>query len=777
MKNNELLPQGKSVSLKEINAAIESFYHSDDKVLVLSSFDASLRDQWFLQCASLSKEVPIEKWAHSSRISKIIEERTGVELKSIYQTIYGGIPKKTTEREEADSEENEKTSVDENESAQEPIEGALEVVPIRDDKDLPINALIVVHEAHLISSTMVVNDMIVFGTGKLLDDLLTYLELNKNKRKIVFIGDPYLLTFGKHSETALNYTHLSGLTGRSIKALTYHEDMTKLDGIHFQRAEIARSIDMNTFNNLKYHWNDTLIEVDKEKAKDLMISWFGNAHSFTNNHVLVYTNNEASKINKWVKTHLLKNGEELSSGDLLLTQNNIYVPDPILDSSDKNLYNGTFLKVIEVDKNVETISNKKNKVKLEYLPIKVKALKGSNSEELNLVVLLNFFNNDELIKDEIIALRILANERISQMKKESPFEISSYNQKLESLAEYTQAVGELKRLNLLREKGEKVTNKSIEEQEKIIKRLTKKAKKEYTKHIKHRVVREDKYLNAIHVRYGWGMTVHKSIGFHFDNIIFNANSDSLNGYHNRGYFNWLYSGLSSANNVYLTNPKIITPLDGCIFIDNVETSSESASKTGKNLALTFDNYMPSSTIKDKAQDDYNSNILACIDQIAQALSLEGVVLEEVIKKDAYLYKAHFSLPNQIGKNAIIALNNNAKMEVSSVRIEKCSSSEKTIFERAISQLFENSNTQTEMLEGFRKEIYNKWIALANSLNLTLNIENCHNYHDFLRLRNNVDSVLFKVTYDGSGFFKSIEVLKKTNNALALQLKTITTDEH
>jgi hypothetical protein len=97
MKEIEILPQGKKSSLDEINNSIESFLGSNDKVLVLSSMDVDVRDYWFLKCFNFSDDYVVERWTHSSRIAKIIEDRIGVEIKSIYQTIYGGIPKSIKE--------------------------------------------------------------------------------------------------------------------------------------------------------------------------------------------------------------------------------------------------------------------------------------------------------------------------------------------------------------------------------------------------------------------------------------------------------------------------------------------------------------------------------------------------------------------------------------------------------------------------------------------------------------------------------------------------------
>lgn len=767
------LSQWKIASLEEINLSIENFMNSNDQLLVLSSMDMTLRDSWLLKFINYKTDYPVVKWAHSTRITKLIENRVGIELQSVYQTIYGKPAKiQKTETEEYEDE----TEVSQ-ELAEEELMDGLDLIPIRSDEDLSSNAVIIIHEAHLIGSTKVQNDIINFGTGCLLNDLLFHLELEKNKRKLILIGDPYLLSFGKHSETALNSQHLSSLFKGKILALAHKNEINNFSNPQSQKALLANCIDQNLFNNLQYTKNDSLEVISREDVKLKMTKWFSNK-TLVSNAVLVYTNIEASQINKWIKTNVLKNGEFINTDDLLLTQNNVYIQNDSDNGFTKNIYNGTFLKVIEVIGFLEPLIIGKNNVKLEYLKLRVKILNGKDSDVMFVNVLLNYFNQVELTKEQHIALRILASTRYYSLMKKLPFEESIYFKNVLLTNAYNDAKTEHERLNNAKKSGEKITNKSIKEQERIYKRLINIAKKKYSENLKLLVLREDEFVNALYVRHGWAMTVNKSIGFQFDEVIFKADSEFITGYNNRNYFTWIYSGLSAASKVYLSNPKTISPIDGCKFEDDTTLEQNKSDSVEKKIKLVFNDYILPLSIQEKSNEDYNLNTLACINELTSSLIKFGALLLNIEKKDTYLYKASFSLQDAIGNNIIVTLNNNGKGEVSSIRIDKCPNNFKIQVQQAIDSLFEMTldSVTEEKVDGFRLHLFNKWKLKASIYNLSIKVLNCHTYHDFLQIENHIHQSKFKLTYNGSGFITGIKIINKTDKKIVEQLKKIIFDD-
>ena len=126
----------------------------------------------------------IQGLCHSNRISRRLGQR-GIEASSLYSFIYGG--NETSEDEEDDE--------------------AMQVIPIRSDAGLDERALLMVYDAHLVSRSLSQSDLLRFGTGRLLEDFIAFAN-PASERKIVFIGDPYMLSFGSSDDSAINVANL-----------------------------------------------------------------------------------------------------------------------------------------------------------------------------------------------------------------------------------------------------------------------------------------------------------------------------------------------------------------------------------------------------------------------------------------------------------------------------------------------------------------------------------------------------------------------------------------
>lgn len=156
------------------------------------------RDLWlrFIANEAVNHNIPqIEKWSHSARISKKIQTRSNIETEGIYSVIYGG---SDIEGQSQDLEKEEQE------------EELQEVIPLKSSKDIDEKALVIIAEAHLVSRSLSQSELLRFGSGRLLEDIIKFIN-PESKRKIIFIGDPYSLTFGKDEDSALNFETLSEL--------------------------------------------------------------------------------------------------------------------------------------------------------------------------------------------------------------------------------------------------------------------------------------------------------------------------------------------------------------------------------------------------------------------------------------------------------------------------------------------------------------------------------------------------------------------------------------
>ena len=112
--------------------------------------------------------------------------------------------------------------------------------------------------------------------------------------------------------------------------------------------------------------------------------------------------------------------------------------------------------------------------------------------------------------------------------------------------------------------------KNLTEEEVHLKDIISKAKYAYKKRIE-RDLRKDpsteyyKFKNAALLRFGWAMTVHKSMSYKWQEVIFNVEKA---GTTNENHFRWLYTGISRARKkVSLINYKPISPFDKTDFVD------------------------------------------------------------------------------------------------------------------------------------------------------------------------------------------------------------------
>ena len=184
---------------KEVEIELANFLQDENSgVFVLESMEDQSRDNWmkYLITEATNFGIPqIELWAHSARICKKITDRTRIQTDSIYKAIYGGNNQKSIQDEE-ENEDNAESKL-------------LEIIPIKSNEYIDEKALIIIHEAHLVNRSLNQSELLRFGSGRLLEDIFKFLNLEKTNRKVICIGDPYSLSFCKNEDAAINTNTLS----------------------------------------------------------------------------------------------------------------------------------------------------------------------------------------------------------------------------------------------------------------------------------------------------------------------------------------------------------------------------------------------------------------------------------------------------------------------------------------------------------------------------------------------------------------------------------------
>ena len=744
-------------------------------ILVLESMNVEDRDSWlrFITNEAVNNNIPqIEKWSHSARISKKIQRRSNIETEGIYSVIYGGSDIEG-QNEDSDKEELE--------------EELLEVIPLKSSKDIDEKALVVVTEAHLVNRSLSQSELLRFGSGRLLEDLIKFLNPESN-RKIVFIGDPYSLTFGKEEDSALNLGALSELYNKDkIKHYRKPIDNKYSDGKEKLRTDLATSIEKSLFNNLYYSYDEsTLIDLqdDNQRIQNLHL-WF--SKPFSNepeNAVLFYSKKDCLTTNKWIKKQCLKNGENLAVGDLLIANNNVLIPDESGFQIPRRIVNGTFFTVLAVKETIKEpikINQSQNPIILSFSKINVKCLSLAGSPETDVWIIENYFNSeDELTREEQIAFRVFVNKKIYAEKSKKKFIDSQ---------EYLQLLEDARYKGLSEENKQFVKDnhndlRKFKKEQDEAKNVLKFYKQKYDRNIFLHIKETDQFVNAVFVKYGWAITVHKAIGSNYNEIIIKGHRKENDGITNDSYFRWLYSGITASKIVNITSPQTINPFMDCVF----EDSSISAVSVKSKQFLVFENYEVESQFADKVQSLENKNVIGAICEISKLLEQNGYLLESTKMYSEYLTKAFYSIPQSENQQLILNIDNKGSKDnfaVGNIRIENLNGEDESNVKQCIENCFiqkqsvsSTTDDKPELPIDFREEIYSAWFKNCQNKNITLKILQSHNNQDIFRATSEKDNLTLRVWYGTSeknhtkGFFSKIEVLENSSDLLLTVIKKI-----
>jgi len=754
--------EGSNIKIQlDLDKSLTEFVVGEDSgIYVVQSMDQEKRDglvDWISHKA-LDCNIPqTEVWTHSSRVRRRIFKRSGVQCDSLYNSIYGGVGKnRSSENDEGEE------SVEEN---------LLEVISLKNDDWLDDKALIIVLESHLISRSLHRSELLQFGSGRLLEDLLEFSDLENSKRKIVFIGDPYSLSYGKIEESALWVDNLKEISNVEIKV--FKDDLIyESNAISKLRRSLAASMDNGFFNELNFLCDGKfLIDVSKEKALDILNSWFNKPLNNEPSRVFLgATNNQVDLVNKHIKKRFLQNGEEINTGDLILVNNNVNVADSTGLEQPRKLVNGMYLTITEVMGTLTELVHIKQSdkpIELKYVQVQAKTLSLVNNVQIEVLLSLNYlFSKSKLSREEQIAFSVYAKQKEKLLQKESPFEDSFEYKKFVTSSDKIDVDNKIVHLKEQLKNGDRVKVK-LESFEKEERKLRRTAQRKYRSKIKIELRSMDPFINAVNGSYGWAITVDKAVGASYSEICINSFKGENVGVKNRNYFNWLYSGITTGEKVYVLNKQEFSPLSGCDFSETVTENRNGIKKSTFSLVPLDEHCEP-------YLDFFPEKILdtpkAIIVLIATELKKIDFNLTGVSVPSEYLTK--MIVKSLEGNEISINIDNNKSGEVSNVRIDKCPDQYKLLLDEVLELML----NQTEKLPAdWRGEIYTNWKVRANVKGFVLRNYKSEEWNDWILLSNSEVKISFHVGYDKSGFITRINevtVIKGLENFEIEDLKQI-----
>jgi hypothetical protein len=440
----------------------------------------------------------------------------------------------------------------------------------------PSNFLYIVDDSHHISDSMFSSPTLQFGTGQLLSDLITFIKQANSPFKILFVGDKNRLSIGPFEESALNPAFLSSKFELLVESATIGLNDSRRSNIIKQALRISNQIELNRYNNLEVLDAENIKLVkDDQFLKQALLNSFKNDTYQTK--ILAFSNDKIRESNIWVKEKVLLKNSELEAGDIVLINNTVIVAPDNPFAVPQKVFNGEFAEVISVNKEIIPINQpiKKKLVELKFRELKLKLIE--RNLDVTVLSFENYWNSTskEITDEEYAGLQSYLNTKVKE-RIESEKENSEEWLEFKQSEQYKQLEVEYNKLTTIVPIDDDTRNRLAEidkELKKAEKRFWKPKREEFRRDIGY----HDKYINSVHLRFGYALTVHKAQSYKWDNIFFNLDQGDNKGTENKQYFKWVYTGIGCATKkLFLINVPKITPYIKMIWKDNHECLKISA---------------------------------------------------------------------------------------------------------------------------------------------------------------------------------------------------------
>ena len=362
------------------------------------------------------------------------------------------------------------------------------------DRNMHERTLFLVDEASMISNEGISGS--VFGSGRLLDDLITYVYSGTDCRMLLIGDQAQLPPVGERESPGLSAEILSGY-GLTVSEFCLENVMRQEheSGILYNATELRNfTTDAMTASVFRFKL-DGFTDVVKISGSDLIDTLSGcySRDGIDETMVLCRSNKRAIIYNNGIRNMILDREDELSRGDsVMIVKNNYYWTEHMLADGEADSYadipsfiaNGDIAVIRRVRRQRE--------------------LYGFRFEDATL----SFPDYDDLEMEVTLLLDTLHSE--------SP--------------------------SLTREESDKLFNNVMEDYADI---RSKKKKMEQ--------LRENPHFNALQIKYAYAVTCHKAQGGQWKNIFIDQGYIPEDG-RDEDYYRWLYTALTRATQtVYLVN--------------------------------------------------------------------------------------------------------------------------------------------------------------------------------------------------------------------------------
>lgn len=344
--------------------------------------------------------------APTGRAAKVIREKTNKEATTIHRGIYNFASLDTIEAENELVEEQSYHYV-------------FPINQISEDQNI-----LMIDEASMVSSKESKHELFTFGTGFLLNDLLTYAKISTSNNKLIFVGDPAQLPpVGDNKSLALDPDYFISDLNLCTKTAELTEVVRQNDNLILKNAEKIRNLIFSeNRNELKFDYDaESFVQSNPNDFYEHFADSFPTP-KVGDGVIIAYSNGQCFHNNIAIREKLFPNQKDLVIGDIILINNNNY------HTYGTELFNGDLAQVVEVDPDIISQSapvmvdryGKKERVviSLKFKWIKIRL--PHFSEDISCLThydLLNSVNRDLSI-DEMKAVYINFLIRFNEKQKE-----------------------------------------------------------------------------------------------------------------------------------------------------------------------------------------------------------------------------------------------------------------------------------------------------------------------------------------------------------------------
>ncbi len=381
--------------------------------------------------------------------------------------------------------------------------------PLKEDD--PGATVFIVDESSMVGDKEAKGDLLRFGSGRLLADLIRYARLGRVGRtgehgaKIIFVGDPAQLPpVGETLSPAMSTDYLKETFGLDCQTFELTEVMRQQVGSAIlDRATALRDMigqrDYNRFD-LKPVDNEIITTSIAEAISRVEAA----LRSKLSSVLITYSNSQALQLNRMLRARLWGDeNADLRQGDLLLVNKNSFQHD---------LSNGDLVKVTQV-----------------WGPSERRTIRLNVKGETERVSVEMVFRQVEVVckagdgSSMTIRCRLLENLLNSPERELTPLEQRAL------LVDFMQ-----------RSRGQGLRPKTD---------------------AFNLAIREDPYFNALQVKYGYAMTCHKAQGGEWKTAV--VNFEGGHSTRNEHFFRWSYTAITRAQSTLVTiNAPAFTPTSG-----------------------------------------------------------------------------------------------------------------------------------------------------------------------------------------------------------------------